>query len=802
MGFKGHSIKHELITEGHLDFLQEMHELGVDLTPEELKMLERAKRITFGDTDMEILAQKQEDKKDFQENLYEGRKLPNEQAADEHVMVIDNSEYAKVVGEEKANFAFAHTTLLNDSKTYEELQDKSLFTFRGDGSEITKKDWYPESNIEHKPEFVAWINSVNSGFQNMIQYQPFRRYCQQAKTWLDEGGDSSQFYTKEERNDYRYNEFKRCRENTLYFLDKYLTLKDGDLTSGNNKYKSKPAHKVICFLMDCGYSLMVGKGRQMAATSTFAGTALAKIIFRSGFTMKLIAQDDMKAKEIVNDKVKFRFNNLPEWMKPTVGNDREEVLRFVKKGVKKGSKEGADSILRVVPPSVGAINGGSPDCVYIDEAGYIGMLGKMIKEARPTMFGQDPYNGKLKMKRQIVIWGTGGTEEGEVKRKTKSYEVEYYNCVKHWEEKDFHYGIIPLFFDWTARPGMTKEMYLKEKRAYAKEDGPEKDASLIQFKQHYPSTIQDMFLSTGKLLVSADWINQQMDRIRTAPHKLKSQKGYFEPVFDYTQPKGEYSDVPYKIIGATFVPLNPSMDEMSRATVEIFLSPSKTWRNRYFQGTDPIMNDTGYSDMASVIYDSHFNTLSAVMSYRDSDHKYNFLQTLLLGLYYDTNNKGLGTPELVEANIGTAYIDYKEEKGYFNSLVHNKELPDYLTGGGSMVGIDNRGNRSRFIINKMAELITTSGNKFYILDFFRQLETFHCTVTQKGAEVWGVSDKRQFKDDILYATVFAYICRMTFDRNQPYEVTSEKMTYKVTQKLVRNKDNSLSKVPVRVPVRH
>ena len=61
----------------------------------------------------------------------------------------------------------------------------------------------------------------------------------------------------------------------------------------------------------------------------------------------------------------------------------------------------------------------------------------------------------------------------------------------------------------------------------------------------------------------------------------------------------------------------------------------KGWRYRYFQGTDPIFSESGHSKMASAIWDSHHQTISAHVNFRVEDYRYCYLQTLLLGLYYD-----------------------------------------------------------------------------------------------------------------------------------------------------------------------
>lgn len=785
------NLRREIISEGHLDFLEEMMERGIDLTIEQQQQLVKGGRVSLKDTDLKIATE--DDKKVGPIDTSDWSSTKEEAEADSIVVVDDYDESVELTGRK-----FHKTVTIADDESYDKLQESLLFNYKSD-KEITREDWMPSSLIEHSDDFVMWINSINSGFQNMVKYDKFRKYCQQAKNWLNDPTRPTDFETALEVREYKLNEIKRCKQNTLYFMDKYLMIKEGDMSTGNMKYLSKPAHKVICYMMDCGYSVMVGKGRQMAASTTFGGCALAKTIFNKNFFLKFIAQDDEKSQEIFDDKMKYPFNELPGFLKPTVSNDRDGLIRFRAKGNMKGTKKGLNSKIQVVPPSVGAINGGAPQCVFVDEAGYIGMLGKMMKEARPTMFMYDEVTGKLKMKRQIIIWGTGGTEAGEIKKKTKAYEIEFYDCLNHWKEKDYTYGIVPLFFDWTARPGMTKKFYLQELRAYTKE-GPEKEASLIQFRQHFPSSPKDMFLSTGKLLVDASWIQSQMERIRNMPHQLRPKKGYFEPIFDTTKPYEEGSDVPYRIVGSKFIPVEDGVQYDHLVSAEIFVDPDTTWSDRFYMGTDPIMTDTGYSNMASVVWDAYYNTPAAIVNYRSDDHKYTFMQSLLLGLYYG-QEKGNRIPELVESNIGTAYIDYLDGKGYYDSLVHRKELPELFTGGSATVGVDNKGTRATFIITKMKEVVMEYGHKIHFLEYFRQLETFTLTVSANGREVWGVSDFKNFKDDLLYATAFAYICRISFEFKSPRKYNPDSPRYTVRNKLTRLDDGTLTRTPVKIPMK-
>jgi hypothetical protein len=767
--------KHEntVITENYLDFLEDLHRRGMAISDEHFNLLKKKGRIEDN-----IPAIKKGVR--YLASQDPNTKSRRQQVADEFVDVIDNT--GGDIGQ-KDVFIF-------DTDTFDKLSDTAAFKYQGD-KEISKKDWMPRSTTQHTVDFVRFIDSLNTGIQNLTNYKPFQLYCQQSSDWLAENGSISDYKNGGERREYAVEEQRRGFDNSLYFLDKYLMLKEAAL-DGITKYASKPVHKIICFLFDCGYSTMLGKGRQIAATSTYGGCAMKKMILNKNFFIKFITEDVLTGAEIFEDKIKYPFGELPDWMKPDVSNDRDNLFKISKKGDKKGSKKGVNSKLQVVAPSISAINGGSPQLVMVDEAGYISILGKMMTQARPTMFGYNPTTEKLEMKRQIIIWGTGG----QMDKGGKAYEEAYYDCVDKWNNREFGYGIIPLFFDWTCRPGMTREFYESEK-ANATTDGPDKEEKMVAFRQTYPSTVADMFLTSAKLLVGVEWLEIQRNRIKTLNHDLRPQKGYFEPVYNTAKPTSEHSHTPFEIVGATFVPIDDIADE-SRASVTIFQHPKPNWRNRYYTGVDPIASDNGYSNQAGAIFDAHFKTIPAIVNYRENDHLNTFLQTMMLGLYYGAED--LRTPELVEANIGTAYIDYVNISGFRKSMVHRTQLPEYFQGGGNEIGIDNRGTRSKLIISKMFEVFQAFGDRMWIDEIFKQLRTFVCTITANGNETWGVSDKKKYHDDVLYAIVFAYICHLCYEHKPPYEIKEEADKFVMRSRQFRDSNGELYRQDVLVRI--
>ena len=542
----------KVVKENHLDFLYELHQSGIDLDPTEILALKEAGYI-----------------KD------EGPKLTKAEKWE-----LEDQAYAKIIYEPGFKFDEKRDLIKNP---------------------IERKDWLPPSVTEHTKEFIDFINSINTlGFKNRTQYAPFNLYVQQAYNWLEEKTSYNDFFDEQDKKEYLLEEMRRCDHNSLYFLDKYVFYKDADVQEdgGKVKYKAQPIHCFFAYMHDCGYSLMFAKGRQMAATTTQMSLDVHDAIFKTNNIMKFICEDETKVQEIFEDKFKSAFYYLPDWMKPNVINDAADYLRFgTKEG--KGSSGGVNSQIMIVPPKRTAVAGGAPNTVKIDEAGNIKLLSQMLNNAAPTRLMFNPKTKKLEVKRRMVVWGTGGQTD----RGGAAFQTELLALFKEWNDGVYDSAIIPLFLDWTCRPGATQEDYDRQKRIAYSKVGEELEQSITEFHQSWPKTLSDVFLTSSKTMFSMEFIDGMLEEI----NKIKVKKGfslvtrgYFEPIFDENQPAHETSDVPYKIVGANFVPTE-DMDQ--RATAYIFSHPKADWRNRYFSGTDPIQANTGTSNMACAIWD-------------------------------------------------------------------------------------------------------------------------------------------------------------------------------------------------------
>jgi hypothetical protein len=353
-----------------------------------------------------------------------------------------------------------------------------------------------------------------------------------------------------------------------------------------------------------------------------------------------------------------------------------------------------------------------------------------------------------------------------MKKGGAAYEVEFKATLKAWRERNFKYGIIPLFFDAFARNGMTKEMYDSEKKAYYAK------GQKTKFHQHLPITIDDMFIRDSKSILPIDECNKHLSRIYNLKGSDQVQYGYFEPVYDSTQPTPD-GHFPFKIKDATWIPSEGMEDE--RTTTCIFKHPpsGELWKYRYYQGIDPINSETGHSKMSGAIWDAHENTISSVVFWRIRDYKECYLQCILQGIYYDRETK-MGVPELIESNIGANYQDVEEMLGFGRRQVPNKALPPWLqTPSSSWWGIGNRANTAGKITNQIIEMIESYASNIFIPWLFLQLKTFvekDLKSTTGRQTRYQASDMRFDYDDAIFSSVFAYINAKAHSKYEPEKV--------------------------------
>jgi len=658
------------------------------------------------------------------------------------------------------------------------------------GCEVLTRWWMPDHpEFEYPNEMVEWINSINKGWQYKIIYEPLELYKLQAEQWLRDKSTIFDYESEVDQEEWLRYEIQKCQENSLYFCNKYGKIIDAKSPNGEMDYEAWEAQEVLLFLFDCGYSMMIGKARQIGFTTTMCLAGMKCVNFTKSCFIKFITYSKDKGVEIFRDKVKWTYNKIPDYLAKEVKNWTDQVMSFETKGDRKGREE-AGQRFQVDPPSVTAINGGSPTKVFVDEIGLFEIFGLMMSEARPALFKYNVETKKMEMQQQFIAWGTSG----DMDKGGAIFETLFEEHLDEWNKGNFEHGIIPIFFNAYARRGVDAKWINKERKlAESMKDTKDGEKLMVQFYQQYPITIADMFIRKEKTLVPRTTIERRLKEIYSIEGLVEY--GHFEPIFDKSQPTPDLF-VEWKIIGATWVPGKEG--DVSVTAIVINHPPrNENWKHRWYQGTDPINTETGHSKMASAIWDALTNSPAAAVFDRRRNFKETYLQCLLMSLYYDQISQH-GVNELLENNIGTMYLDFQEMHGFKKKHVPNSALPEYLQSNGKWFGILNNASNAPRIIAKLEELLDAYGENINIPWFWEQLKTFvekELKNSQTHRQTrFQAADLKYNYDDVIFAITFAYINAQSHAKKEPINLRADEVSKKIHKRYMCNAKTGYRKV--------
>lgn len=673
-------------------------------------------------------------------------------------------KYADIEDDEESREEEEKVVSVLTEDEFKKVRTHRVFQYRKD-SAIQTEEWMPDKekkeNFEYDNEFVSWIDSINGNFQTRKSYSKFELYKQQAYDWLALNKNFEDYTGLEEKQaEFAREEFKKIKANSLFFLNKYVFFQDSRAASGRSRYKAYDAQEIVAFLLDCNYNPVIGKPRQVFFTTTIAAIAIKRINFNDNYFCKLVAENLIKGKEIFKDKYMYVYYNLPWWMKRNPNNTPDDrlVLSYKSK-TDKDRIEGANSRLVVETPYETVINGGSPDLILIDEIGQIPIITSIVNEGRPTISNIDPATKRYVQLRQVCLWGTGG----EAQRGGAEFFELYTHAFEQWKNRNFSYNLIPIFFSAWAKAGFSEKLYEREQKNYynrAKADPIQK----VKFHQHFPLNIDDMFLSNKEPIIPIDVINRLIEKIYE--RGKKPQRGYFEPIFDRSQPMPDGFFIPFKIVGVNFKAVD---DEGAfLAPVTMYDEPERGWVNRYYDGIDPINSSSGFSNFASAVWDCTKNKVVCELNHRQPEYRNDYLQAILMGIYFETEKT------LVENNVGKELINMYDYMGLGHKLIAQSMLPLHIQlNSGDNVGINKKSSNSPYIIGYCLEMLAFYKDNFDSEELMIQLKRFvpveknHNTTAIEQIVVFKTENYKFHKDDLIFAYTYAYMAARIYAERIP-----------------------------------
>lgn len=663
-------------------------------------------------------------------------------------------------------------------------------------SKIKRKDWALEDGefMNYSDEFYNWINSINGSFSKQAYFHKFELYKQQAYNWLNSSQPMP--FDKDERLAYISLERQKSLTNSLYGLMKYFGLKNANLQNRGDKirrsFKPHPVQEVLLYLFDLYLSFIVGKPRQIGCTTVMGAACCQRVVLSKGFLFKFTAENLVKAQQIFFSKIRPFLDQYP--FKPSMISDETNGKFIFGYRAGKGDLRGSLSEIWVESPYDTIISSGTPDLVVVDEIGDVTNLSTIMEDGRPTMYIFNPDTQRLEVTNQFIGMGTGGNIKNQFKDEWKVLK-------ESWMDRDYSKIVIPVFLDAYCKPGFNLNVYESEKKYYY---GKNSEASKIEFHQTFPLSEADMFLSSGETIIPKEDIIGNINRIKfsSGEHRIIQKYGYFEPIFDTSRNYDAQSDIPHPIVGSKFVPTTP-LDP--RVTSVMYAEPEDGWVNRYFQGSDPIWANTGHSKCASAIWDAHDPKcrIACIVNFRTSpkeDIRYNFLQPLLMGMYYDKPTMR----NLVEINAAAGMIGYYREKGFNRYLVMKNKIPKIFQSGGSDIGIRKDSNNARFMAGKLLEMIDMYGEGVQCDEFWHQLQTYtkfeykanSSSSTMNTYFAYKVENPKFDYDDVIDAVLYSYICWLSYDYLEPKKRETEDGKRRKVLKQVRNANGEIELVDV------
>lgn len=691
--------------------------------------------------------------------------------------------------------------------------------------EITDEDIFPDDPRECDDKFRDFIDSHIPRFNNLIAYEPFYLYCEKARR-MSEDKRSLIDVPAAEQPSWKQRELERMSTNYLYGLNKYVTIKEDGQPSGRRKFVASTPQAFLAYICNRRNHFDLVKGRQAAVTSEMMAIADIEMIVTPSWTgVFMVHKKEGTGKGLFRDKHQNTLQHFPSWIVNEIdvskGFSSESTIIDFDPGDTKAKKGMDISEFRLLSAEDSmVVNGKTPTISMFDECQNIPTYQVIKKEIMPSLKQFNLETGEMDVNRCIWAWGTGSSNNTG----GGAFESDFKSLLESWQSRRNTSGWIPIFFDWTCRPGMTKKEYLSTREEYLTGSSDETKGltmseRLSLFCAHYPSHPNDAFLSTHKTIVPMEIIVEQQRRISalcvSAEPSLAPVPGRFVPIFDESVEIPGDSYYSHPIRDVQWLPARPDDFE---APVHMFLDRKRGWSNRYFQGTDPIQNDGGFSKFSSVIWDAaarqdgegdeaaFIPTVACVLNSRITQTSELFVQCALMGMYY-ANHGQKACKELVEINVGHRYTDFKCSPIFSlrdSLLTRHQLLPKYKTGDAKNIyGLDlkgGRGSKKEHLFSDIIDLLLANWHNIWYHEMWSQIQNIHVESKPDGSTQWGTVNKNAFNDDMVYAMGYAELCCRCVNK-QPELVSTDKPKMVMKRVLARandsiNPDYIWKKVPV------
>jgi hypothetical protein len=168
-------------------------------------------------------------------------------------------------------------------------------------------------------------------------------------------------------------EYVKCRKDPIYFIKNYGVIKHPTLPGGKSKFKMWDFQEdCVTDFLENSYNVIL-KARQLGISTVVAAYVAWYMMFFNNKSVFVLATKRDTAQNMIT-KVKVFFEEVPEWMMPTIVTDNKQSIEL-----------GNGSSVKAAASTIDAARSESLSLLVIDEAAFINKMNDIWTATGPTL---------------------------------------------------------------------------------------------------------------------------------------------------------------------------------------------------------------------------------------------------------------------------------------------------------------------------------------------------------------------------------------------------------------------------------
>jgi hypothetical protein len=286
-------------------------------------------------------------------------------------------------------------------------------------------------------------------------------------------------------------EFVKCATDPVYFMKKYYMIQHPQ--RGRMLFNLYPFQEKVLRLFQANKFTVINKSRQLGISTLVSAYSLWLMLFQRDKNVLVIATTQATAKNMVT-KVRFAYQNLPNWLKIPATEDNRLSLRL-----NNGSQ------IKAVSAAGDAARSEAVTLLIIDEAAFIDRIEEIFTSAQQTL-------------------ATGG---GAIALSTPNGVGNWFHQTYTKAQKKEN-SFLPISLPWTVHPERDQNW----------RDQQDKDLGVRNAAQECDCD----FVTSGNTVIPPDVLNwYETNTLKEPIERRGLDKGYW--IWEYPDPRKFYTIV-------------------------------------------------------------------------------------------------------------------------------------------------------------------------------------------------------------------------------------------------------------------